>query len=139
LWIFDDVKSARDRNSMFAHAKRSQSKRAIEAMLWLARSEPGIPARLTDFDAKGWLLNVENGTIHLKTAEVRPHNRTDLISNIVRIPYVSGAACELWDAFLWRITQSEALPILRRAGVRVLVHRWRKVRGRWTLREVDLS
>jgi hypothetical protein len=38
-----------------------------------------------------------------------------------------------------KLTESEALPILRRAGVRVLVHGWRKLRGRWTLREVDLS
>lgn len=103
LAIFDEVKSAHDRNAMFSHAKRSQSKRAIEAMLWLARSEPGIPARLTDFDANGWLLNVENGTVDLKTAEVRPHNRADMISNLVGIPYVADATCELWDAFLWRI------------------------------------
>ena len=38
-----------------------------------------------------------------------------------------------------KITESEALPILRKAGIRVLVHGWRKVRGRWQLREVDLS
>jgi hypothetical protein len=28
---------------------------------------------------------------------------------------------------------------VRKAGIRVLVHGWRKVRGRWRLREVDLS
>lgn len=38
-----------------------------------------------------------------------------------------------------KITDSPALPILRRAGIRVLVHGWRKTRGRWQLREVDLS
>ena len=38
-----------------------------------------------------------------------------------------------------KITESPALPILRKAGIRVLVHGWRKVKGRWTLREVDLS
>jgi hypothetical protein len=38
-----------------------------------------------------------------------------------------------------KITESDALPILRKAGVRVLVHGWRKSRGRWRLREVDLS
>jgi len=38
-----------------------------------------------------------------------------------------------------KITESEALPILRKAGIRVRVHGWRKVRGRWRLREVDLS
>ena len=39
-----------------------------------------------------------------------------------------------------KITESAALPILRKAGIRVLVHGWRKnAKGRWTLREVDLS
>ncbi len=38
-----------------------------------------------------------------------------------------------------KITDSEALPILRKAGIRVLVHGWRKSKGRWVLREVDLS
>ena len=38
-----------------------------------------------------------------------------------------------------KITDSEALPILRRAGIRVLIHGWRKSQGRWKLREVDLS
>ena len=39
-----------------------------------------------------------------------------------------------------KLTDSPALPVLRKAGVRVLVHGWRKAAsGRWTLREVDLS
>ena len=38
-----------------------------------------------------------------------------------------------------KLTDSPALPVLRKAGIRVLVHGWRKVRGRWQLREVDVS
>lgn len=38
-----------------------------------------------------------------------------------------------------KITDSPALPILRKAGIRVLVHGWGKRKGRWTLREVDVS
>ena len=38
-----------------------------------------------------------------------------------------------------KVTETQALPTLRKAGIRVLVHGWRKVRGRWQLREVDLS
>lgn len=38
-----------------------------------------------------------------------------------------------------KIAEAETLPILRRAGVRVLVHGWVK-RGRfWVVREVDCS
>ena len=38
-----------------------------------------------------------------------------------------------------KITDSPALPILRKAGIRVLVHGWAKRKGRWHLREVNLT
>ena len=39
-----------------------------------------------------------------------------------------------------KITDSDALPVLRKVGIRVLVHGWRKnAKGRFELREVDLS
>lgn len=38
-----------------------------------------------------------------------------------------------------KIEDSEALPALRRVGIRVVVHGWRKVKGRWQVREVDVS
>lgn len=38
-----------------------------------------------------------------------------------------------------KIEASAALPVLRKAGFRVLVHGWRKKRGFWIVREVDLS
>lgn len=102
--IFDEVKGATDRDGMYSHAKRSQSKRAIEAMLWLARSEPGIPARLTDFDADGWLFNCGNGTLNARTGQLLPHNRRNLISNLTTVNYQPGATCERWNDFLRRVT-----------------------------------
>jgi hypothetical protein len=39
-----------------------------------------------------------------------------------------------------KITDSDAVHILRLAGWRIVVHGWRKnAKGRWVLREVDLS
>jgi len=104
LAIFDEIKNAADRDIRMRHAKHSQSRSAIEAMIWLARSEPGIPARLTQFDVDGWLLNVGNGTLNLRTGELRAHARADLLTNIVEINFNPVAEYELWDAFLWRVT-----------------------------------
>lgn len=101
--IFAEIEPAADRAAMFRHAKRSQSKGAIEAMIWLARSEPGILAPITDFDANGWLLNVANGTLDLRSGELHAHRREDLLSNIAEINFSPSAECELWDQFLWRV------------------------------------
>jgi putative DNA primase/helicase len=101
--IFDEIRFAQDRDARMRHAKHSQSKTSIDAMINLARSEPGIPARLTDFDKDGWLLNVANGTIDLRTGQLRPHDRKNLISNLVDVTFDPAAQCELWDAFLRRV------------------------------------
>lgn len=38
-----------------------------------------------------------------------------------------------------KITEHENLAAVRKAGLRILVHGWHKVNGKWTVREVDLS
>lgn len=107
LTIFDELKSAANRDEAYRHARKSQSKSAIEAMIWLARSESGVPIRLTDLDADGWVLNVANGTVDLRTGILRPHAREDLISNLVNVKFDPKADCELWDSFLWRVTDHD--------------------------------
>jgi putative DNA primase/helicase len=116
LAIFDEIRDAPDRAARMRHAQRSQSKAAAEAMIWMARSEPGIATRLTAFDADGWLLNVANATLNLRTGELQPHRREDLLSNIVEIAFDPTAECELWDAFVWRVTDrsQELYAYLRR-------------------------
>jgi putative DNA primase/helicase len=104
--IFDEVKGSADRDALFKHAKRSQQKRAVEAMIWLARSEPGIPTRLTVFDADPWLLNVANGTLDLRTGALRAHRREDLLTRLVDVAYDPQAECVLWETFLKRVTGS---------------------------------
>ena len=101
--IYDEICESDDRDTVFKHAKKSQSKTSVEAMIWLARSEPGIPARLTAFDNDGWLLNVANGTLDLRTRKLRSHARADLITNLVDIAFDPDAEAELWDQFLWRV------------------------------------
>jgi putative DNA primase/helicase len=62
------------------------------------------------------VLNVANGTLDLRTGELRPHRREDLISNLVDIAFDPAAECELFDAFMWRVTDrnDELYAYLRR-------------------------
>jgi putative DNA primase/helicase len=101
--IFDEIRDSFDRDAMMAHAKRSQSRKSIEAMVVLARSEPGIAVDLTGFDSDPWLFNVNNGTLDLRTSVLRPHSREDLISKLSPVEYHPDADFDLWDAFLTRV------------------------------------
>jgi putative DNA primase/helicase len=91
------------RGKIAAWAVRSESEKALRAMLALAQSEPGIPIRVDALDADGWLLNVDNGTLELKTSTLRPHRREDLITKLVPVAYDPEAGCPRWHAMLDRI------------------------------------
>lgn len=82
-------------------ARKSESLVRIKAMISLAESEVAVTPGELDVD--GWLLNVRNGTINLRTGELRPHNRDDLITIVAPVEFDSAAPCHLWEAFLTRI------------------------------------
>lgn len=102
--IFEEVATAQNRQEIFDHAKRSESKKGIEGMIYMARSEPGITRKFADFDANTWLLNVNNGTLDLKAGALHPHDRANLITKLVPIDYDPNAKCERWIAFLEQST-----------------------------------
>lgn len=80
----------------------------IEAMIALARTEPGIPIQPMDLDADPWLLNVENGTLDLRTGTLRPHARDDLITKIAPVVYDADAHHPVWEQFLAEATNGDA-------------------------------
>lgn len=67
----------------------------------LARSlcEVGVE----QFDADPWLLNVANGTIDLRTGELREHRREDLLTKLCPVPFDPDATCPTFEGFLDRI------------------------------------
>ncbi len=81
------------------HAKRSQSARAIRAMVELAQSELEVIARPEDFDNDPWVLNCENGTLDLRTGELRPHDPADLLTKLCPVNYDPAATCPTWERF----------------------------------------
>lgn len=102
--IRDDTQRA----AFAKHVTHSQKGLAINAAIALARSEPGIPVRPSDLDTDPWLLNVRNGTIDLRTGELRPHDPTDLITRQSPVAYDPDATAPTWDAFLASITLGRA-------------------------------
>lgn len=91
------------RKELATWAMKSESRDRIRAMVDLARSEPGIPIQPDEFDMHPMLLNVLNGTIDLRTGELRSPRREDLITALAPVPYDPAATCPIFDRFIARI------------------------------------
>jgi putative DNA primase/helicase len=87
-------------------AKRSLGKGSLDRMLDLAKSLLAVED--TRLDADPWLLNVENGTIDLRTGRRARHDPRDLLTKIAPVRANRQARCPLFKKFLRQITRSDA-------------------------------
>lgn len=112
-----EIEDEEKRAALAKHAAKSETNRAISAMVELAKSEPGIPVLSDQLDSDIWLLNCKNGTLDLRTGELRPHNRKDYITRIIPAEYNPYADFEEWAKFLHRIMNdnAELISFLQRA------------------------
>lgn len=103
-------------------AIRSEDARRRDNMLRLAQVEPGIPVRPADLDRDQWLLNLLNGTLDLRTGELGPHKRSDLITKLAPVAYDTTATAPTFEAFLSRIMDGDLdlIAFLRRLAGYVL-------------------
>lgn len=107
-----------ERKKLLTFVIALRKRRGLENLIALAATLDGIaignPER---FDSDQWLLNVENGTIDLRTGSLRPHHRSDLITKLVGIRYDPAATCSRWDRFLGEIfgDDPETVDFIQRA------------------------
>ena len=87
----------------FKHARLSQSCNRIKAMINLTENDPRIAINNKSFDKDPYLLNVLNGTIDLRTGELRAHDPKDLITKLAPVGFDPAADCPTWLKFLDRI------------------------------------
>lgn len=110
----DDKAAAR----LAAWAKSTASAKHVEAMLKMARSEPGITVLSEDLDADPWLLNTPTGVVDLRTGLLRPHDSALLMTKIAGAGFQPSAASPRWSAFLERTFggDSELIAFMQRAA-----------------------
>ncbi len=95
VWM--DAKDCLTKNVVdFAVATSSSGK--LNAMLKLAAAD--VPVAVDDLDSNPWLLNCLNGTLDLRTGELRPHRREDNITKLCHTNYNAKAGSCCWDRFL---------------------------------------
>ena len=113
----DQCEDESRRVALAKHAGRCEAEGKLKAMLAMAESEPGIPVLPDDLDRDPWLLNVQNGTLDLKTGQLGPHRREDFITKCIPVSYHPDAECPTWLAFLHRIFEGNGplIEFVRRA------------------------
>lgn len=111
------AEAATERQELAKWAARSESHAQLHAMIGLAASEPGIPVRPDQLDADPWLLNLQNGTLDLRTGALRPHAAADLLTKLAPVMWDPASEAPTWRAFLARILPGDPdlLAFLQRA------------------------
>jgi P4 family phage/plasmid primase-like protien len=92
-----------DRDKCFKHAIKSEHQQRLMAMILLARSERGVPIRPGQLDRHAFLLNVANGTLDLRTGELREHRKGDLITKLVPVAYDPAATAPVFTRFVTQV------------------------------------
>ena len=95
----DDV-----RKGVAKHAKASLQAGKLNAMLDLAESEPMLAAQPLQLDVHDLLLGVANGVVHLKTGELQPPRREDMLTLHSTVSFDAAAQCPLFLAFIDQVT-----------------------------------
>jgi putative DNA primase/helicase len=85
------------------HCLAWEDARALGRCLEVAKSEPKVPILPSQLDSDPFLFNVLNGTINLRSGELRRHRREDYLTKLAPVEYDPNARCPLWDRVLDRI------------------------------------
>lgn len=96
------------RKRMVGLALKMESAAHIKAVLDLAKVDPALVLPHDQLDRDGWLLNVENGTLDLRTGMLRRHDRRDFISKLAPVVFDPDARHNTFDRYLR--TLDEAIP-----------------------------
>lgn len=83
------------RKAVLRHLCNSLNRYGLSAMTHAARRKVRQMA-VTNFDANPELLNFANGSLDLRTGELRPHRRNDLCGRVIPYGFDAGADCRLW-------------------------------------------
>ncbi len=94
-----------DRQQLGGWAFSSEADFRLTAMVKLAKGALYVEA--TDFDRDTWLLNVEDGTIDLRTGDLREHNPNDLITKLAPVEYRGTSDGTRWKLFLLEVFDND--------------------------------
>jgi putative DNA primase/helicase len=116
IWVEALAQEDQDqRDHLLKWAGASEASSKLQSML--RELGPMVARVYDDFNLDPWLLNLENGTLDLKSGELKKHEREDLITKIVPVIWNENARCPEWERFLERILPDPALRAVLQRGL----------------------
>jgi putative DNA primase/helicase len=103
---WNQAKDVDDREKRIRSALTLEGGSHIKNALSLAQTDPMLAMRSDELDTNQWLLNVNNGTLDLRTGELREHQVGDYITKLARVEYTEGAAHPTLDQLLSNIEET---------------------------------
>lgn len=97
--ITDDVKRLR----VLRYAISREAVNKLRATVELVKTIPDVRVKMDDFDKDPLLLNVANGTLDLRTGQLRPHDPGDRMTKRSSVVYDPSATCPRWLQFAHEI------------------------------------
>jgi putative DNA primase/helicase len=94
------VEDPDERKRAVSHALKSDNAPRLRAMIEIAQSEPSLIVKAELLDADPMLLTCANGTIDLRTGELRDHDPADLITQMTGVAYDATATATHFDQFI---------------------------------------
>jgi len=103
------IKDDKERQSALNAARRGESSAGVSGALTLAGTEPEVVVTPDNLDADPYLLNCANGTLDLRTGELRGHDPADLITKLAWGAYDQEASGREFAQFLACVQPDESM------------------------------
>ena len=89
------------------YAMRYHTTQGLDAMLSMARTQPGLRVKASDLDADPDILGVRNGYVDLKTGTLHPGDPKKHITRTCNVDYDPEATCPQWLQALAEIFEGD--------------------------------
>jgi putative DNA primase/helicase len=82
------------------HALKSESSGSISAVVNLAKNDPRLNLKVSEFDTDPYIIGCSNGIVDLRTGEIRGFTRDDFMTKNTNVVYDPTFSLPQWEAFL---------------------------------------
>ncbi len=103
------LEEGKERSAAMNLARRAESSAGVSGALTLAGTEAEVVVTPDDLDADPFLVNCRNGTLDLRTGELRDHDPADLLTKMTGAAFDPGASGMAFTGFLERVQPDQPM------------------------------